>query len=222
MNKKFFESLKKIINRRTVIVIVVTIFLIIITIAVTRLINKSNLSNRVKEGLVLISDEMNLAKKSNGAYPVTVPKIEDYDDIKFEGGGSFDGLAYCISATSDKDKAIIWHIKSSDNLIEPSTGGCTDDENISKPSQPVSFAVSQTSSNSIGLMWQKSLYADNYTVQCSTDSVFTKDLKEIETDKNSATIDNLESNSTYFCQVKASNKVGDSDWSAIITTKTTE
>lgn len=173
-----------------------------------------------KRAWFLISYEMNLVQKSNGAYPVTVPKIEDYDDIKFEGGGSFDGLSYCVSATSEKDKSIVWHIKSTDNPAKPIVGDCMDDENVSKPAQPGSFAVSQTSSESIGLIWQQSLYANEYTARCSADSLFDEDVRENKTDKNSTTIDDLKKNNTYFCQVKVSNSSGDSDWSAIITTKT--
>lgn len=221
MNKNFFENLKKSANRKTISIIIGVVLLAAAIIISVKLINKSNMSNRVKEGLILVNDEMALVKKSNGAYPVTVPKIEDYDDIKFVGGGSFDGLSYCVSATSDKDKSIIWHIKSTDNPVEPIAGGCMDENNTSKPAQPGSFAVSQTSSESIGLTWQQSLYADEYIVQCSPDSLFTENVKEIKTDKNSATIDDLKGDTTYFCQVKASNGAGASDWSAIITVKTT-
>lgn len=222
MNKNFFESLKKFINRKTILIVASVVLLVLSIFVVVKLIDKSNLSNRVKESLVLISDEMNLVQKSNGAYPVTVPKIEDYDDIKFSGGGSFDGLSYCISATNEKDKSVVWHIKSSDNPIEPVAGDCMDENNISKPTQPSGFAVSQTSSESIGLIWQQSLYANEYTARCSADSLFNKDVKESKTDKNSTIIDGLKGNNTYFCQVKASNSSGDSDWSAIITVKTSK
>jgi hypothetical protein len=205
-------------KQRNMVIISVVSFVSVILIAFIVVVSiyfvqKNNHTNQVKDGLVAAVDSIEKHRIESGAYPVEILDLIDSSkikDVELSGQGSFDGTSFCISGKSVKDNKVSYYIDSKSNK-EPVEGVCEAAAQKTAPSFPGGLAVAFASSNSIKITWNESLYASEYTLQCSDDDSFINPIS-VTTSELSGQCDNLKSKRMYYYRVKATNGVGDSDW----------
>lgn len=179
-------------------------------------IQKYVVTNQVKDELNKISASIDSSRNQLGIYPATINNmiISSSDKVIISGGGSFDGVSYCVTGQSTTDKSLVFHfdsIKRSEGIL---SGSCESGDDIPAPSVPGGLAIAYTSPTDIKATWNTSPYAAGYTLQCSIDDKFLEQ-KSIKSTDTNAVCDNLQSATVYYIRVKATNKSGDSYWTPV-------
>lgn len=184
-------------------------------------IQKSNNINVVKEDLNKAVASMESKKQQTGAYPSTISDVLSAarENVKLTGSSSFDGTSFCLTGINNSDKSAEFYVDSSKRDAGPISGSCDNRSDLPAPAAPGGLATVFAVSNDIKLSWNTTTYATEYTVQCSADSNFTTPVT-VKVNESSATCEKLKPNTTYYCRVKAANKSGDGNWSAVLKTST--
>ncbi|MFZ2125227.1 MAG: fibronectin type III domain-containing protein [Candidatus Saccharimonadales bacterium] len=167
----------------------------------------------VKEGLKKAALVVEVEKNKTGGYPTTIDGLLSVSNkVKLTGGGSFDGMSFCIAGTST-DESVLFHIDSLKSKSDILSGGCESGPKGSVPLMPSGLAIAFASSDSIKMTWNKSIYASGYTLQCSTVKEFNNPVTVEVTDAEGICA-GLKPDTTYYYRVKATNSAGVSAWSA--------
>ncbi len=106
-------------------------------------------------------------------------------------------------------------LKSSGNSVWSSVWNFTT-ESISLESPQLLFPLNNSTNLDVGIIsleWLFVVDATEYTCQISTDNTFTSDVVSETTTSTYKELTNLSTNTEYFWRVKASNNLGESDWS---------
>lgn len=209
------------------IIVIGIVSLLVIAIVITAIIVGFNLwhqnstTSQVKDELNKAVSAMESKRNETGAYPASITDTiaSSNDKVTLNGSSSFDGTAYCITGTSSSDKLVVFHVDSTKAPQGPQSGTCETRSDLPAPSAPGGLAVAFANSNGVKVTWDAALYANSYTMQCSTDSSFSNPITTNVTD-NAGMCEKLKSETTYYCRVKATNKTGDGNWSVVLKTKT--
>ena len=201
------------------ILIILSMFIIIVALAVTGIYlwQKYTNTEQVKSELKTIATTMDKSRQQGNGYPNTIPA--NNNKAVFSGGSSSDGTIYCISATSTKDKSIVYHIDSTKAAEGPLVGSCETNADSSAPSTPGGLAFTTATSSELNVRWDSAPHATSYGLQCSTDEKFSNPTT-VKATNTTGKFEKLKSSTRYFCRVKATNSIGDSAWSSLITMDT--
>ncbi len=193
-----------------IILIVVGISVIsIITLIIILSIRNTIIVNDVTRVLKSVPTAMDEASK-NGGYPESVPSSVKTTNVQLQGGGSFDGMTYCVTATSTTNKKVVYYINSQQKT--PQKGSCQTSSSLPTPSTPQLPSVSFIGATQVGLTWRRSSFAQKYTVQCASDSSFSRDLSQQSSKSLTATCSGLKPATAYYVRVRAENSTT-SSWS---------
>ncbi|HZJ34725.1 MAG TPA: fibronectin type III domain-containing protein [Candidatus Angelobacter sp.] len=207
--------------KRNLIIAIISLLIVAIVVVGLYLWGRNPAVSLVKDELNKAVSAMESKRSETGAYPATITNIIALasDRVKLSGSSSFDGTTYCITGTSSSDKSVVFHVDSTKASQGIQSGTCETSSDLSIPSTPGGLAVAFADSTGVKVTWDVTLYATSYTMQCSTDSDFSNPITTDVTD-TTGMCEKLETNTTYYCRVKATNTVGDSAWSAILKTDT--
>lgn len=214
-------------NKRMRTLAVVGVSLLVITVVVAAVVvglylfEKNLAISQVKDELNKAVSTMASKHDETGAYPASITDIiaSSNDRVVLKGSSSFDGTTYCISGTSSSDKSAVFHVDSTKTSQGPQSGTCETRSDLPVPSAPGGLSVAFANSNEVNVTWSAALYADSYTMQCSTDRNFSNPIIANATD-NAGMCEKLESKTMYYCRVKAINAVGNSAWSETLEVST--
>ncbi len=176
---------------------------------------------QVRDALMDIASDMEEIRVGGDGYPVTAPikDIANYNKVSISGGSSYNGLSYCIDATSKANKSVVYYVDSNNNQNEPIKGSCGTRSDTSLLLAPGGIAVAFANSNEVKLIWDKDPYATSYKLECSSGPDFSSPIAYI-VDNNTGLCDNLDQNTKYYFRVKSINSADESDWSSIVQTNT--
>ena len=204
-------------NRHVVLKLIVGVVILTIIAAVSFFIMQkvhfSNLQNDVKNE-VIKQNKILKSSAVNKMYKQTLPtSIASTNNVKISAIVATTGTSYCLAGTSKADTRIAYHMDENTPVDIPAASDCNSGDGYVAASVPGDFAISSAGLTYLTLKWSAGLYATSYTTQCALDTNFTAGLHSKTLSDLSATIDNLASNSTYYCRVAASNSHGQSVWS---------
>lgn len=210
-------------NRHIILkIIVIAVALVVIaTIAVLviRAVHQGGLANDVKTELIKQNKLIKTSAKNN-IYSPTLPKgVGTTNKVIIDATVSASGTAYCIAGTNKEDTKIVYHMDKTTPDTTPVKGSCSDGATVA-PLVPSDFAVGSAGAGVVSLTWNKAPYAATYLVQCANDKDFISGLKGQSTTDTALTITNLTGDTQYYCRIAASNSVGQSEWSAVVTAQT--
>ena len=205
--------------RLRTILISLSIFIVIIALAVTGIYlwQKYDNTEQVKNALITIATDMDKSHQKGNGYPNTT--LANNDEVTFSGGSSSDGTTYCIVGISKKDESVVYHIDSTKLSEGPLVGLCGADTATSAPSKPGGLAFTTATSSELNVRWDSAPHATSYVLQCSTDEKFSNPTT-VKATNTTGKFEKLKSSTRYFCRVKATNSIGDSAWSSLITMDT--
>jgi hypothetical protein len=210
-------------NPKVVLVAGVAAALIIVATLVVAglyLVKQNTSASLVKEELNKVVSVMKDEKGKNGGYPASIDGLLSVSDkVELTGGGSFDGLSYCVAATSASDDSIVFHVDSTKSVSDILNGDCESGSDVSVPSAPSGIAVAFASSDSIKLTWNKTAFATSYSLQCSVNKEFSNPTT-VDSTNNEGVCTGLKPGTAYFYKVKAVNSAGASVWSMTSSYKT--
>jgi len=180
-------------------------------------IQKSIAAANVKDELNKIIPVLESKRQQTGAYPSTISDVLSTADskVKLTGSTSFDGTSYCVTGINVSDKTAEFYIDSTKKDQGPVSGSCENRADLPVPLAVGGLAIAFSTSTDVKLTWNATSYATSYTLQCSDNSNFTTPVT-VTVNENSGTCEKLKPNTSYFCRVKATNKVGDGSWSAVL------
>ena len=209
-------------TKRTIIISAIAVIVIAFAAtAVIYFIGYSSTVSHIKKNLTQVGAAFETAKSKTSAYPADIPSTVSTtsDKVALSGGGSFDGVSYCVTGTATYvNKPISFHIDSASH--EPRANSCIDSTDMA-PSVPLELTILNIDPASITLSWSASVGARAYTIQCATDDQFKNNVVDARvTSSPSGTCNNLKSGSSYYVHVKALNSTTESKWSSVIIAKT--
>ncbi|HEY8992520.1 MAG TPA: fibronectin type III domain-containing protein [Candidatus Microsaccharimonas sp.] len=210
---------KRHIIRRIIVIIIALSIVGVVTYFIVGNVQQANYENNVKTELMKQNTVLRAAAV-NSVYKQTIPaSIKSSDKVKIEVSISTSGTSYCMAATSIGNAKIVYHMNEKTPADAPEKGTCVDTVTVA-PSAPGDVAVASTGSTDITLEWSASPYAASYNLQCAQDDSFINGLKLQSVSGTSATVSGLSGDTAYTCRVAAVNKVGQSDWSLVVTAQT--
>lgn len=195
-------------------------FIIFVGLVVLTLsfVHQVQLTNNVKTALSTASNAMERAGSGNG-FSIGLPNdVSNDKKVQLEGGGSFDGTAYCISGKSVDEPSIVYYIDSSSKTAHKGT--CQSAANLPKPVIVANLQNNIASATQIGLIWTPAIYGASYTLQCATNQVFSENLVNSTDSSLARACNNLKDGTIYFVRVRANNASGAGPWSSVITVTT--
>lgn len=199
-----------------VIIVVLVAIIVTIGIVATKNIKHGQLDKEVKTELIKQNAVM-LASEKKSVFAATVPKgVGQTNTVFIESTVGMSGEDYCLLGISKVDTSIVYHMSKATPKDAPVKGGCSD-EATQAPVVPADFAVGSVGAGNVALSWSKALFAASYIVQCASDQTFVKDLKSQTTTDTTATIEGLSDGTQYYCRVAAVNKLGQGEWSEMVT-----
>lgn len=177
-------------------------------------IQRTIVTNQVKDALVDIASDMEDAKSGGNGYPATIPfvKITNSDKVAFSGGSNIDGSTYCINGTSKQNSTINYYIDSTNQSKTPKEGNCMTKADMPATSVPGGLAVAFASTSDIKIVWDIVPFASGYKMQCSP----RQDFKGVKTQSlivNSGLCQDIKSGVDYYFRVSARSLAGESVWS---------
>jgi len=208
-------------TRRNIIISLVGV-IVIAVIAVLVIVNvkHTQVVDSVKNTLISQNDIMKNTAK-DGAYAATLPAgVTSTENVKVVGTVSFDGATYCLTGTSLSDDKIVYNIGSHSVDNTPTEGDCLSLSSTIVPTTPSVPSVGSVGTDDISLSWSAATYAASYKVRCATDQAFTKDVATGESKITNVVVNKLRGGTDYYCAVQAINERGSSQWSAVVSTKT--
>lgn len=199
-----------------IILVVASVILVAgIAVAVAYILRKQsdapayNLDGTLKQA----AESMVASTAQGNGYPLSLPEsFSAPDGISVNGGGSFDGTSYCITAIVNEDKTVKKHISSASEEVKD--GSCQEATDLPKPGIPGLPSISVVGPTQIGVTWKLASNASKYELQCATDDQF-KEVISVKTDKLSGMCAELKSGTQYFIRVKSQNSQS-SDWSEVL------
>lgn len=206
-------SLKK----KIIISIIIFVIIVGVTIGVLFLVKSiyyNNKVNEVKNTLDKVPAVMQQGKSKYGAYPTDITNITELsnEDVRISGGGSFDGVSYCVVGISTSDKTIVYHLSSdSDEIV---AGDCSSGSVMTQLSVPGDVAVAFVNKTDLKITWESTSGANGYTLECAKDNDF-QNATTIKTVKTEGVCENLTADTNYYYRVSASNSSSVSDWSIV-------
>lgn len=207
-----FSLKKKIIM--SIILIIVIAGITVGTVFLIKFISYNNKANAVKNTLAKVPSVMQQGKSKYGAYPTDITNITELSnkDVRVSGGGSFDGLSYCVVGVSTSDKTIVYHISSdSDEVI---AGDCSSGSGMMRLSAPGDVAVAFVNTTDLEITWESTAGASGYALECARDNSFQNAIT-VKTNKTEGVCNNLVANADYYYRVLASNSTSVSKWSMV-------
>jgi microcystin-dependent protein/Tfp pilus assembly protein PilE len=179
---------------------------------------RSIAATQLKSDLSGAASAMESHKNFNNTYPSDVLSVFSPSDGVAMGGGSSDGLTYCVDAVSIRSSEIVYYIEKPAAKTEPQEGTCA--TRPIPPSAPGNVAVVSSIWKTIRLSWVEEVSAASYTAQCASNSAFTAGLRQVNVTQTNATIEDLVPSSSYYCRVNSMNDYGTSEWSPLLSTNT--
>jgi hypothetical protein len=176
--------------------------------------------SHIKQNLTQVGTAFEAAKSKTGAYPVSL-QLTASDKVVLSGGGSFDGVSYCVTGTTTyMNKPIDLHVDSLTFTVHgPQANSCINSTDIA-PSSPLELTILSVDPATIILSWSASVSARAYVIQCATDNQFKNDIVDVRVTSTSGLCASLKPASNYYVHVKAMNSTTESKWSSVITTQT--
>ena len=202
---------------KLVLLVVSVIAIAAVTIIVIITLRNNGLVNDVQTALKTVPSAMKAAAKGGG-YQSTIPtSVTTKDDVQLEGGGSYDGMTYCVTGTNKKNASIKYYIDST--MTTPQKGSCETTAHLPVPGVTPQLSISFTGSDQLGLTWQSASYAQSYIIQCATDMAFSQNIVIVTSKTLSARCTNLKPGMLYHVRVRAVNSTPGA-WSSLLTTTT--
>jgi hypothetical protein len=221
MKKNLLTSIAK--NRKALLIIgaVVAVLIIVLSVFFGLYFVKQNTNASIlKEELKKVVSVMQDEKNKTGGYPATIDGLMPItDEVKLTGGGSFDGVSYCVAATSVSDDSIVFHVDSTKSANDILNGDCKSGSGVSVSAAPSGMAVAFASFDTMKLTWNKTYYASSYTLQCSVSKEFDNPIT-VDSAINEGVCTGLKPATRYYYRVKATSSAGASDWSIVSNYKT--
>lgn len=205
--------LKVIISVVLVVVIAASVFFI------AGYMQKAALRDAVKSAVVLQNKRVQ-AESNGDTYALIAPAdAGSTEQVLVRMTVSGDRTTYCIEAESTNDSGIVYHMDQDSEEGSPLKGSCAETATVA-PSTPGDVSLGSVGAGAVTLSWSGSPYAATYTMQCATNDAFSRDAKTVSSNDPSATLDELNGNSSYYCRVAAINAIDQSAWSHTIETVT--
>jgi len=200
-------------KRKFIFVISSCIFVAVCAIGTILIIHQIQLRDAVKVALKQVPSIMET--DDNSKINSKLDELASNSKITIVGDKGFDGATYCVTGTNNSDKSIVYYISSKNPT--PQKGSCQTAANLPKPITPSGLSVSVSGSTQVGFTWEKSIYAANYTLQCSADKVFRDKVLSYKVSGISGDCKGLESGISYYARVRGNNQSGSSSWSDVFT-----
>ena len=177
---------------------------------------------QVKNELNAAAGTMNANKNfSDTGYASDVTLIFDASDsVTISGGSSDGGKTFCLDGASTLDSGIEYYIASETVNDGPLEGTCASRASNSTPGVPTNLAAGLATGSSVDITWTAVSGADTYTAQCASDAAYIYGVTAVTTTSTSTTVSGLTPSSSFYCRVKAINSIGESEWSASVSTAT--
>ena len=212
-------GLKKLIgNSRgfTVIEVIVVVVVIGVLAAVTIVryddFQKSVIAAQLKSDLNGAATAMENARMFGNVYPTSVPSVFAPSPGVTLVGGSPDGKAYCIDASSSSDASIHYYVDQTNGSSGAQLNTCA--SRPVAPSIPISLVATAANSTTINLSWGAVSGATTYTLQRDSTGAFASPVTVVTQAGTSAASGSLVATTRYYYRVKATNGYGDSTWSS--------
>ncbi len=198
---------------KIIVGVVILAVIAAVSFSIIQKVHFSNLQNDVKNE-VIKQNKIIKSSKVDKTYKQTLPtSIASTDKVRISAIVATTGTSYCIAGTSKADTKIVYHMDENTPEDTPVVGDCSSGDGSVAASVPGDFAILSAGDTDLTLKWSAGLYATSYTAQCALDTNFTSGLHSKTISNLSVTVDNLRSNSMYYCRVAASNSHGQSVWS---------
>lgn len=159
---------------------------------------------------------------SDSGYAADVTVIYDVSSsVVLTGGSSDGGETFCLDAVSADDAAIEYYLASETLNDGPLEGTCAGRDATTTPDIPTNVVAGLATGNSVEITWSAVSGADEYVAQCASDAAFIFGLQQVTSQPTTTTVSDLTPSSSFYCRVKAVNNIGESAWSASVSTATT-
>ena len=185
---------------------------------------KNILASQVQSDLNGIAAAMENAKNFNNGYPSTIPSSITPSTGVTLTLQSTSSSQYCIDATTSGDATVTYFIASELKDKGAQTGTCaTDRPGGSGLTTPTGLGILSYTATQVNLTWTATAGALSYTLQCATDASYINGAQTatVNSPATTGTVTGLQSVSTHFCRIKATNASGDSGYSANVKADTT-
>ncbi len=180
---------------------------------------KSLATAQVKSDLNGVVAAMENARTFDNLYPLVIPgTMTASNGVTLSGGGSADGKTYCVDGTSVGNPTVTYYVDSWSGSLGAQQGTCA--SRPAAPAVPANLAVVSTTATQINLSWDAVAGATSYTEQCASNTAYTVGMKSATQATITGSVTGLSGGSVYYCHVKATNVIGDSAWSANVSTTT--
>lgn len=182
---------------------------------------------QVKSDLNAVASAMENSRTFNNGYSATVPDtVKPGNNVTLTPQAGLAPNAYCVDGVSSDNPTGTYYVSSESKDQGALSGVCTTrpGQGQQAPSAPTGLTMTAVASTSISLSWSAGSGGGavaSYTAQCASDASYVSNPAQTSTATTSGTVSGLVATSTHYCRVKAVNAVGDSAWSATITTNTT-
>lgn len=206
-------------SKKPLVIVAVSILLIVVVagVVLVSLYNQA-LHSAVKQQVDQVPQVMEKAIADGSGYPVEIAMLLPGDkSVRFEGGGSVDGVSYCVTGVSKKNDDVRYYVSSLDD--ETKEGDCNSLQDPPEPVAPSIPSPTAIGASSIGVTWPEVPYASSYTIQCSTDSKFREKITDAKVSTLSGVCEGLMPATAYYVRVRAENTVG-SEWSPGLSAQT--
>jgi hypothetical protein len=210
-------------RKRTIIIGSIIIVLVVAIAAVVGIyaIQRQAVVTRIKNDLIKVGEGMEAGRDQTKAYPAAIPTAaQPSDGVKISGGGSFDGVSYCIDGTAEyNNKPITFHIDSETSQQGPQADSCVNGTDIA-PSAPAGLTINSVGPNTIAVSWNAAVAARAYNVQCASDDQFKNDVVTTRYTVTTGNCDGLKQSTLYYIRVEGMNKTKEGKWSTPIQMRT--
>ena len=213
-------------NHKRLIIIIASISAFLLfaggAIFVLDQLNHQRLVNEVTTELNKVPNIMEKSKTSSGVYPSSIPTslLPSSTKVSLVGQGSYDGMSYCVTGTSKSNKLIVYHVDSTSST--PTAKACAKPANLPTPDVPTSLLLGSTGPDQLNVTWLAAPKASSYVVECSPNADFRAPIIDKPTTATDGVCEGLQPSTLYYVRVKSANSSKGSNWSGVITAKTSE